>query len=161
MLAPVADPLAPADPVSLDIPVLAVHTGAIVPLDREPDGSMQVPDGAHTAGWYTGAPTPGALGPAVLIAHVDWMGEQGLFYDLARLAPGDTIPVGRADGSVAVFQVTHVEHYPKDAFPTEAVYGTVDYPELRLITCGGDFDEQRASYRDNVVAFAEMVNAQT
>ena len=52
------------------------------------------------------------------------------------------------------FAVTRVEQYPKDAFPTAAVYGPVPGPELRLITCGGTFDRQAGSYRDNIVVYA-------
>jgi hypothetical protein len=34
------------------------------------------------------------------------------------------------------------------------VYGPVPGPELRLITCGGEFDRSRQQYRDNVVVYA-------
>ena len=37
------------------------------------------------------------------------------------------------------------------------MYGNVDHAALRLITCGGSFDQQAASYRDNIVAFADLV----
>jgi hypothetical protein len=28
---------------------------------------------------------------------------------------------------------------------------------LRLVTCGGDFDSRRRSYRDNIIVFASLV----
>ncbi|RDH77381.1 class F sortase [Mycolicibacterium moriokaense] len=146
-----------ADPVWLDIPALGIHTDSVVPLDREADGTAQVPADAHTVGWYTGGPSPGALGPAVLIAHVDWKGQPGLFRDLYSLPPGSRVRVGRADGLTAVFQVDRVEQFDKDRFPSDLVYGSVDRPVLRMITCGGAFDSGRRSYRDNVVAFADLV----
>ena len=49
-----------------------------------------------------------------------------------------------------------VEQYPKDRFPTRAVYGDVAGPELRLITCGGELDRAARSYRDNIVVYARM-----
>jgi hypothetical protein len=55
-----------------------------------------------------------------------------------------------------VFTISRVAEYPKSAFPTEAVYGAVDHPALRLITCGGDFDPIRRQYRGNVIAFAAL-----
>ncbi len=152
--------LAPAEPVSLNIPALGVRSEEIVPLGLQADGTMEVPDSAHAAGRYAGAPMPGALGPAVLVAHVDWKGERGLFHNLGALRPGDTVEVARADGSRAVFRVTRVERHPKDGFPTHAVYGSPDHAELRLITCGGDFDTERASFLDNVVVFATLVHAE-
>ncbi len=40
------------------------------------------------------------------------------------------------------------------------MYGNIDHAGLRLITCGGSFDRQAASYRDNVVAFADLFSTQ-
>ncbi|WP_433200867.1 class F sortase [Dactylosporangium sp. CS-047395] len=146
-------------PQNVSIPKLGV-TSSLVDLATQPDGTMQVPDDASTVGWFTGAPTPGALGPAVLAGHVDWKGTKGAFYRLADLAPGDEVSVTRLDGSRAVFAVTKVGRYPKNAFPTDAVYGPVDHAALRLITCGGEFDAATGHYRDNIVAFADLKQAQ-
>lgn len=44
--------------------------------------------------------------------------------------------------------------YSKDDFPTDQVYGETPEPTLRLITCGGSFDEVTGRYGDNVVAYA-------
>ncbi len=65
----------------------------------------------------------------------------------------------RADGATPeqTAPVRHVAQYPKDRFPTDEVYGDVDDAQLRLITCGGDFDRDAQSYRDNVVVYASMV----
>lgn len=93
----------------------------------------------------------------MLAAHVDWKGENGAFYDLRTLKTGDEITVDRADGVHAVFRVRRVAQYPKDQFPTDEVYGDVPDPELRLITCGGDFNSHANSYRDNVVIYANLV----
>ena len=65
--------------------------------------------------------------------------------------------VSRADGTMAVFSVTKVQTYPKDAFPTSAVYGPTPDAELRLITCGGAFDSASGHYLNNVVAYATLV----
>jgi hypothetical protein len=51
-----------------------------------------------------------------------------------------------------------VERHPKDEFPTIDVYGNTDDAQLRLITCGGDFDSGARSYEDNVIAFATLVS---
>jgi hypothetical protein len=64
--------------------------------------------------------------------------------------------VGLADGRTLVFRVQRVQRYPKDEFPTEAVYFPTLNRELRLITCGGEFDRSVRSYRDNVVVFAVL-----
>ena len=152
----VAVPASP--PVRLQLPAIGVDS-ELMPLGLEDDGSLEVPPAGFPAGWFTGAPMPGEDGPAVMAGHVDWGGSPGVFYDLRSLKPGDKITVTRADGSTVVFAVASVEQFPKDAFPSDAVYGDLDHPGLRLITCGGSFDRGAHSYRDNIVVFADGVAA--
>ena len=71
-------------------------------------------------------------------------------------AVGDVVQVTRTDGVVAVFEVTRVARYPKTAFPTDVVFGAIDHAGLRLITCGGDYEQAVHRYSDNVVAFARL-----
>ena len=153
---PVESPhLASSTPVRLQIPAIGVDTD-LMALGLRADGTMEVPPAGFPAGWYTGAPTPGELGPAIIAGHVDWTGP-GVFYDLHSLVPDDEVSVSREDGQVAVFRVTRVEQYPKDQFPTELVYGNTDVAALRLITCGGAWNAQTRHYEDNIIAFAELV----
>jgi hypothetical protein len=77
-----------------------------------------------------------------------------VFARLARLAPGDTVLVDRADGSTATFRVTRRQQVAKVAFPTDDVYAPDLEPSLRLITCGGSFDRDTGSYQDNVIVYA-------
>jgi sortase (surface protein transpeptidase) len=143
-------------PVRLEIPSISVDTD-IIDLGLDTDGTLEVPPDGKAAGWYTGAPAPGEVGPAIIAGHVDWEGTDGVFFDLRNLEPGADIIVTRADGSRTVFTATSIEHFPKDDFPTDVVYGDLDHPGLRIITCGGSFDETARSYTDNIIAFADIV----
>jgi hypothetical protein len=149
--------LLPSPPVSLDIPKIGVHS-SLIPLGLKSDGSMEVPplNNPMQAGWYSYGPTPGEVGPAVLVGHVDGYTREGVFFRLHQLVPGDAVVVTRRDGARVVFRVRRVDLVSKGAFPTQAVYGNTTGPELRLITCGGSFDRSAASYRDNVIAYASM-----
>jgi hypothetical protein len=149
--------LAPSEPVGLAAPAIGVDTGPLLALAIDAGGALEVPPDAATAGWFTLGPTPGAHGPAVIAAHVDYAGTPGVFHRLHDLAPGDQVTVTRADGTEAVFDTYRVDRYAKSEFPTERVYGDTDGPELRLITCGGAFDTRSGQYRDNVVAYARLV----
>lgn len=151
--------LGSARPVRLRIPAIGVDT-TLVDLALQPDGRLEVPLGGFPAGWFTGAPTPGELGPAVIAGHVDWNGRPGVFSDLDQMRRGEVIRIDRQDGSVAYFRVTSVLQVAKTAFPTADVYGDLDHAGLRLITCGGDFDTSRRSYVDNVIVFAEFIGAE-
>ena len=96
---------------------------------------MQVPPTEFPAGWYTGAPTPGELGPAILAGHVDWAGKPGVFLRLHDLKTDDEVTVARQDGSAAVFRVTQVKEYPKNDFPTDVVYGAPRRPAADHLRC--------------------------
>ena len=124
------------------------------------DGTLEVPPGSPgaPAAWYTGSPKPGDPGPAVILGHVNAEdGGPGIFADLRQLQPGDEVQVQREDGTTAVFLVLSGELYPKDAFPTEKVYGTTVLPELRLITCDG-YDSKTGTFEDNYVVYARLLH---
>ncbi|MCW2698855.1 MAG: class sortase [Blastococcus sp.] len=150
--------MAASAPVRLRIPSIGVDSD-LMALGLLDDGSLEVPPEGFPAGWYTGAPTPGELGPAIIAGHVDWNGRPGVFSALRKLEPGADVTVERQDGSAAVFRVQSVQQFQKDAFPTDAVYADIDHAGLRLITCGGGFDAAAHSYRDNIVVFADLLDA--
>lgn len=147
-------------PVRLDIPAIDVRS-SLLRLGQTSDGALEVPSPGpdyDKAAWYRYSPTPGSLGPAVLLGHVDSAAEgPSVFFRLGELEPGEAISVTRADGSVARFEVDEVRRYPKNAFPTERVYGDIDHAGLRILTCGGPFDAAAGHYLDNIVVFASLV----
>ncbi|MET8924405.1 class F sortase [Streptomyces sp. NPDC004623] len=153
---PAVKPLAPSTPLRLRIPAIKVDApmtklalnaaGALVP---PPDNNPVL------AGWYAGGTVPGAVGTAVTAGHVDTSLGPGVFQRLGAVRKGATVEIVRADGRTAVFTVYAVEVYGKKAFPDRKVYGPSARPELRVITCGGDYD-RKTGYQDNVVVFAAM-----
>lgn len=153
--------MAPSSPVRLEMPSIDVDS-VVQHLGQDAHGGVEVPaKGPHydEAGWYRYSPTPGALGPAILLGHVDSAADgPSVFFRLAELRTGDRISITRADGSTAVFLVDTVQRYAKDDFPTELVYGDIDHAGLRILTCGGAFDRTTRHYMDNVVVFASLVD---
>ena len=148
---------APARPVAVSIPALSV-AGPLEELVADPTtGELAAPADPARAGWYAAGVVPGDQGPAVIGGHVDSRNGPGVFFRLRTLRPGDLVDVTRSDGRTVRFSVIAVALYPKDRFPTEAVYGPTSGPELRLVTCGGTFDRSARSYDDNVVVHAALV----
>ena len=139
----------------LSVPALGVDTDTLA-LGTDKNNALEVPSTAQGVGWYRDGYLPGEVGPAVFAGHVNLSGRQGVFSKLSTMQIGQEILTVRPDGRPVRFVVTRVEQYPKNAFPTDAVYGPTDAPELRLITCGGSFDRGRGSYRDNIVVFARL-----
>jgi sortase (surface protein transpeptidase) len=140
-------------PIRVVIPAIGVDSG-LMRLGLKANGNLQVPPNGFPAGWFTGAPTPGEKGPAVIAGHVRWSGRAGVFAELGSLTPGDKIMVTREDHSAAVFRVVRVRQYPKSTFPSSAVYGDLDHAGLRLITCGG---LSNGKFEANLVVFADLV----
>ncbi|MEU9554185.1 class F sortase [Streptomyces fumanus] len=141
-------------PVGLRVPAIGVDT-PVLRLGLAPDGTVEVPPVTKhdRAGWYEHSPAPGRPGPSVILGHVT-VGSHGdgVFRYLAELRRGDRIEARLENGTTARFAVTSVRTVAKAEFPTEDVYGDVDRPELRLITCGGP--RSGGEYRDNVIVFA-------
>jgi hypothetical protein len=105
--------------------------------------------------WYDQPPTPGEIAPSVIAGHLDSARNgPSVFYCLGAPAPGDPVRIVRADGSVVTFTVTDVRRYAQAQFPTDEVYGDLDRPGLRLITCGGELDPETRHYLDDTVVFA-------
>ena len=154
--------LSPSPPLAIDIPAIGVQS-ELQYLGLTAQQTLEVPvPGPHYdhAAWYKYSSTPGSVGPAVILGHVDSVtGGPSVFFNLGALQPGDEVLVTRADGLVAVFSVDKVARYPKEQFPTLLVYGNTDHAALRLITCGGDYDRATGSYLDNIIVFASLVGS--
>jgi sortase (surface protein transpeptidase) len=142
-------------PTQLTIPAIGVDT-SLEPLGLMPDGTLQPPSQWQRAGWYAGGVRPGSIGPAVIAGHVDSVSGPAVFYRLRELKMGDPVIIRRRDGHVVTFVVDEVHAYPKATFPTALVYGPTPLPELRLITCTGDFDRNAHSYLLNLVVSAHV-----
>ncbi|EFF94213.1 MULTISPECIES: class F sortase [Streptomyces] len=144
-------------PDRVRIPVIQVDA-PVTPVGVDADGWVAAPppDDPNLAGWFNGAVTPGEKGTAVVVGHVDNKMGPAVFYGLGALKKGNHVEVQRQDGKTAVFEVYGVEVFEKDDFPGDRVYGSKGTPELRLITCGGEYTKQ-TGYQGNVVVFARLI----
>ena len=154
--APPVAPMPPATPVRIRIPSIGVDA----PVTGErlgPGRRLSVPSDTNRnlAGWFQDGPAPGSAGNAIMLGHVDTHSGPAVFYGLGALHKGQEIDVARSDHSTAVFSVDSIAVYPKDAFPSQQVYGATVRPELRLITCGGGYT-RATGYLGNVVVYAHL-----
>lgn len=145
-------------PVRIRIPAIGVDA-SLIDLARGADGVLAAPpsDQLDKAGWYAKGTVPGRIGPAVIAGHVDWVDRVAVFHRLGELHGGDRIEVVMNDGSTVRFAVDGVRTVPKQHFPTAAVYGPTPDAQLRVITCGGPWDDARNIYSENVVVSASEV----
>lgn len=144
-----------ADPVRVRVPTVGIDA-PVGPLFVDENGVLPPPESFDATGWWHDGPEPGEAGPAVIAGHVDSYRGPAVFSRLGEIDQGDEIFVDRADGSTITFVAQRTEQHPKDDFPTEAVYSDTSGSTLRLITCGGDFDEEDGRYLDNIIVYATV-----
>ncbi|WKX69553.1 class F sortase [Streptomyces sp. XD-27] len=154
--APRHAPLPRSPATGISIPALALEA-PVTRLGLDTEGRIATPsvDEPRLAGWYEYGPAPGEMGTAVVVGHRDTRTGPAVFLNLDDLRPGDVIDVLREDQRTAVFTVDAVRTIGKHAFPDDRVYGPRGRPELRLLTCGGTFD-QRRGYAANIVVFSHL-----
>lgn len=149
--------LARSTPVHLSIPALNLSV-PVSSLGLNADGTISVPTDFNEPGWYRGGATPGQLGTAVILGHVDSFRGPAVFFNLRDLVVGDRVAVKLADGATAHFAVIGIATYLKAHFPSQLVYGQRSYGSLQLVTCGGVFDHSTGSYLSNVVVYTALVH---
>lgn len=150
-------PLPRSRPVRLHIPKISVDA-PFTPLEIGATGQLEAPppNDVNLVGWHSDGATPGETGTAIIAGHVDTATSPAVFAQLGSLTKGDAFDVVRADGRKANFVVDDVETFAKDDFPDERVYADANRPEVRLITCAGDYDHSAKDYTDNLVVFGHL-----
>ncbi|MEW1913858.1 class F sortase, partial [Kitasatospora sp. NPDC085895] len=150
-----------SDPTRIRIPDLGIDA-PLIPVRLDSTGTLQPPasDDRNLAGWYDGGISPGEIGTALVVGHLDTRTGPAVFYRLSTLAPGQTVALERRDGQTTVFTIDAIETYPKTDFPSNRVYQPATRPELRLITCAWPFDRERGGYQDNTVVYAHLTAVQ-
>ncbi|MGW5336483.1 class F sortase [Streptomyces bauhiniae] len=151
-------PLPRSAPTRLRIPKIGVDA-PFTALVLASNGQLEPPPAGNTnlVGWYGKGASPGEKGTSVIAGHVDTTTSAAVFADLDDLAPGDRFSVERADGNTANFVVDSADTFAKDDFPSERVYADAKRPEVRLITCAGDYDHTAKDYTENLVVFGHLV----
>jgi LPXTG-site transpeptidase (sortase) family protein len=140
-------------PVQLTIPGIGVDA-PVIRLGVESSGALEVPGNVASVGWYRFGPSPGEPGSALIAGHVDSRVEgPGVFFDLSRLRPGDSVQVELQGGDRAAFEVVSRSLVAKDRLPP-AIFSRGGDPSLTLITCGGSFDQEAGHYLQNVIVTA-------
>ncbi len=145
-------------PVRLRIPSIGLDTTFEGPMGLNGDKSVEVPDSFTEVGWYKYGPTPGELGPAVILGHVDSYRGPAVFWSLGDLEPGQEVFVDREDGTTARFVVTEMKRVSQNDFPAKEVYSDIDHAGLRLITCSGTYNHGIRRYSHNLIVYARLEN---
>lgn len=161
-------------------------TMTVMPHGPAANGEVWIPgpeegidNWADAVSWLNteGFAAPYSTHGAVIIAgHINWKGTAGALSDLSEYGADDigrTLTVTMTDGRVRTYRITEGLAINKAELAAESNqgplhttifgqierYGSRDHPteELRLISCGGEYDAAAASYESNVIIFARPI----
>lgn len=153
--APSAAAVAPV-PVSLTVAGTPIDM-PVLPVGVSDGGAMEIPDAFDRAGWYRFGPVPGAdAGTAVIAGHIDTKSDNAPFSALKSVAAGTVVQVGREGAPALTYRVVSVELMAKDRFDGSSVFRRTGPHELKVITCGGAWLDERMDYSDNVIVTAVL-----
>jgi hypothetical protein len=142
-------------PVALRVAALGIDAPIVPSGTAADDGGLDLADDTTSVAWFRDGPQPGASGSAVLAAHVDHDGAEGVFFRLDGLPTGSPVEVDFADGSTLAFVTTsEAVRLPKASLPIDEVFRRGGPAVLTLVTCGGRFDRTARSYEDNTIVTA-------
>jgi len=145
-------------PIKLSVPAINLTADFTNPLGISDSGEIEVPKEYDKVGWYKYSPSPGQIGPMIILGHVDSFTGPAVFFSIGQLKEGDEIQVTGDDGIERSYVVERSMKYEQADFPAEEVYGNTTGPELRLITCSGIFDKTNQRYSHNRVVYAKLVS---
>ena len=146
----------PITPSAIAIPTIDVFA-EIEHVGINQAGNMEVPSSYQTTAWFELGFRPGENGNAIIAGHVNnSLGLPGIFIDLDQLVIGDEIIVQGENSEELKFVVTEVEEVDFRNAPIDEIYGPSDTPQIRLITCSGNWLPDINSYDNRLIVTATL-----
>lgn len=152
--------VAPTLPKYISIPAIGIDKARVLSLGLTGDGHIAVPTNGYDTGWYNSSSKPGQNGAMFIYGHVAGWNEGGVFYNLKKLKPGDTITVTSGDDTIYTYQVSSLKVYPQDSVPMATVLSPIDStkPGLNLMTCTWDIVNGKSEFNSRQVVFSSLVS---
>lgn len=150
----------PTDPKYIAIPAIKISQVRIINLGLDKTGAIATPDNIYDTGWYNQSSRPGQSGATFIYGHVSSWQTNGIFYNLKKLTPGDTVAVTRGDNKVFTYRVVSSKIYPADDVDMNTVLSPVeaDRPGLNLMTCTGTVIKGTSEFTERLVVFTSLVS---
>lgn len=150
----------PADnPQYITIDSIGVPKTRVIKLGLLKDNAIATPSNIYDTGWYGASSKPGQPGTMFIFGHVSNWQAKGVFYNLKKLSPGDTIRVTAGSGKTYVYSVERTKVYAYDQVDMQEVLSPVDpsVPGLSLMTCTGTVIKGTNEFSQRLVVFARLV----
>ncbi|WP_237146570.1 class F sortase [Planococcus halocryophilus] len=142
-------------PSSLTIPAIDVEA-QVQHLGVTENGEMAVPNNIEDVSWFSPGYEPGENGRSVIAGHVDGVDGPAIFWDLAKLQPGDEVVI-QGEEKTLTFKIHTMESVPLDLADVTKVFGYTSSPELVMITCSGTYDFERGTREERLIVYASLI----
>jgi LPXTG-site transpeptidase (sortase) family protein len=125
-------------------------------VSAKADNELGTPTNIFDAGWYDGSAKLGESGAVLLDGHVSGPTQNGVFFGLKTLKPGDGISVERGDGKIFNYKVVTQKIYDSNNVDMAAAMSSVQPGKngLNLVTCTGKVDKTTNHFNQRLVVFA-------
>ena len=149
---------APDTPKYIDIPAINVAKTRVVGLGLTKADQIAVPNNIYDTGWYVGSAKPGQSGAMFIYGHVSSWTAEGIFYNLQKLRPGDTIVITSGANKQFTYRVASSRVYPYNQVPMQTVLAPVNprSPGLNLMTCTGQLIKGTSEFTQRLVIYASL-----
>ena len=142
--------VAPDRPRYLTVEKLGISNARVLPMGVNARGELETPNNIFDVGWYEGSSKPGQGGTMMIDGHNGGPTKYGVFKKLPELSYGDILKVERGDGVVFNYKVVEnnsVLLSDADNYMSTAAKTPEEGKEsLTLITCTGEWSQQRQTY---------------
>lgn len=148
-------------PRYLEIPSIGVPKSRVMGLGIDATThQIAIPNNLHDVGWYDASAKPGHAGAMFAYGHVSGWKSKGIFYNLHRLWPGDTITMTRGDGTVYSYKVVALKRYTMRDIDMQTILKPISGSRqgLNLMTCAGQMDPTTGEFSERLVVFTTPVS---
>jgi LPXTG-site transpeptidase (sortase) family protein len=148
-------------PRYLSIEKLNITNARVLAMGVNTSGELDTPRNIFDVGWYDGSGKPGQGGTMVIDGHNGGPHVHGVFKDLPNLAIGEIITIERGDGVKYNYRVVENEQISLDE-SNKYMATAMKSPEngkesVTLITCSGDWSDERKTYLSRQFVRAVLV----
>ena len=148
----------PSEPKRIMISSIQVNA-YIQKVGVDQNSLVATPSNIHMGGWFVDTVLPGSKGLSIIDGHVDGKINEGIFFYLDKVKPGDMIQVEMGDGSVKNYKVFDTKTVP--TAQAAAYLFNQDSKiknQLNLITCVGTYVQEAKSYDHRVIVYSGEVD---
>lgn len=151
----------PTDPKYISIPAIGIGNVPVLKLGLLSGGAIATPHNIYEAGWYDGSSQPGQIGAMFIYGHVSSWTANGVFYNLKKLVPQDTVVITRGDNTTYVYSVVTSRVYPYNAVDMNQVLSPINasVSGLNLMTCTGQVISGTSEFSERLVVFTRLVSS--